>query len=285
MTKLHRGDQITSRPSYWKRLRVLVSEQGQTSAGTKTMTRTCTSIRVFASHDWGPGGRNHARVATVVAGLHKRGIDVWFDETHMRGNIISSMCTGIEMCDVVLVFVTHNYIEKVQSHDETDNVRREFMYAADRHAAKIHAIRFEDTLPPKWSGPVGMILGSSLYTNMPVIDDRSIDMLVNAIRRETSTTLWKHCTHKVSTAAFPGTYRPPPPLPRRPTSKASLKERVTLALGTMGSCRKEDEHTVEALDRLVMSVFADEKMMTIPFFEKVELVEKHLGLCKKPTTP
>lgn len=245
---------------------------------------TFTSIRAFASHDWGPEGANHAKVAQVVDGLRKRGIDVWFDETHMRGNILSSMCGGIDTSDVILVFVTRNYIEKVESGNEADNVRREFMYAAERHPTKFHAVRFEDSLPSKWSGPVGMMLGSSLYTNMTVINDRSIEALVTAIRHESGTTMWKHCTQKVNAATNAMKYRPPPPVPKallntEALQTAKLKVRVAKALDVMGTSMHEKEHTSEALDRLLMSVVADgDKVKDLPFYQKVKLVEKELGL-------
>ena len=71
-------------------------------------------IRVFVSHDWGVGGATHARVRNVVARLRDRGVEVWFDETHMRGNLMDAMCRGIDGCDVVLVFVTCQYLAKAE---------------------------------------------------------------------------------------------------------------------------------------------------------------------------
>ena len=64
------------------------------------------TIRVFASHDWGKYSANHARVAQIVAALRQKSFKVWFDETHMKGNILDAMCRGIDESDVVLVFVT-----------------------------------------------------------------------------------------------------------------------------------------------------------------------------------
>ena len=89
-------------------------------------------LRVFASHDWGRGSSTHARVRDVVTALRARNMDVWFDETHMTGNILDAMCAGIEDADVVLIFVTRNYMQKVEHGPDTDNVRREFMFAAAR---------------------------------------------------------------------------------------------------------------------------------------------------------
>jgi hypothetical protein len=247
---------------------------------------TFTSIRAFASHDWGLEGANHAKVAQVVDALRKRGIDVWFDETHLRGNILSSMCGGIDISDVILVFVTRNYIEKVESGNDADNVRREFMYVAERHATKFHAIRFDDSLPSKWSGPVGMMLGSRLYTNMTVINDRSIEALVTAIRHQSGITMWKHCTQRINAVTNAMKYRPAPPVPKAlPNTEAlqtaKLKVRVAKALEVMGTSMHEEEHTSDALNRLLMSVVADgDKVKDLPFYKKVELVEKELGLTR-----
>ena len=70
-------------------------------------------ISVFASHAWGAGNFDHCKVRQVATKLRGYGIKVWFDETHMKGNIFDSMCRGIDACDVVLVFVTRDYIRKV----------------------------------------------------------------------------------------------------------------------------------------------------------------------------
>ncbi len=123
------------------------------------------SIKAFASHNWGHNGITHARVVKVCNVLRERGVDVWLDETHMRGNILDAMCHGIDESDVVIVFVTREYIKKVQSGSSTDNVRREFMYASQA-AHKMIAVRFDADLGCRWPGPVGMVLGSSLYVDM-----------------------------------------------------------------------------------------------------------------------
>ncbi len=88
-------------------------------------------IKVFASHDWGEHASNHVRVREIVQLLRQSGLDVWFAESHMRGNIIDAMCEGIDESDLVLCFITRNYLDKVASGDKCsrDNCRREFMCA------------------------------------------------------------------------------------------------------------------------------------------------------------
>ena len=121
-------------------------------------------IKVFASHDWGTGGATHSRVKVVVEELRRLGFEVWFDETHMKGNILDAMCKGIDSAEVVLVFLTRDYIRKVGQGGDGDNVRREFLYAS-RSPDKLLPVRLDQDLPPpsSWSGPVGMLLGSRLY--------------------------------------------------------------------------------------------------------------------------
>jgi len=251
------------------------------------------TIRCFASHDWGKDASNHNKVKVVVQKLKERGIDVWFDETHMKGNILTSMCKGIDSSDVVLVFVTENYISKVQNGGDKDNVRREFMYTADNCPEKLLSIRFEEHLPSKWVGPVGMVLGSTLYVDMCSVDNESIDSLVHSVRRKTAKTLWKACTNKVniSFTTPPPTHRLPPPRsrpppPLRPPSKEEQREsmfsRVEEALHIMGKRMEDGEHTTKALDRLIDSVVGENApVKKEPFFKKLEAVEKELGLEKK----
>jgi hypothetical protein len=83
------------------------------------------------------------------------------------GNILDAMTRGIDQSDTIIVFVTNNYLAKVASGKDEDNVRREFMYAQEtRGASRMIAVRFDPALPVKWKGPVGMVLGSNLYVDM-----------------------------------------------------------------------------------------------------------------------
>jgi len=141
-------------------------------------------IKAFASHNWGSDALNHKRVVRLCTVLRERGVDVWLDETHMKGNILDAMCKGIDESDVVLVFVTREYIDKVQGGTITDNCRREFMYASQAHAQKMIAVRFDADLGAHWSGPVGMVLGSTMYADMAKdpISDSAIESLVKLMQ-------------------------------------------------------------------------------------------------------
>lgn len=193
---------------------------------------TTTAVRVFASHEWGAEGETHRRVARIVDVLRQAGVNVWFDETHMKGNILNAMCRGIDQSDLVLVFVTKRYLEKVETGGDDDNVRREFMYAATIKKPML-AIKLDHDCPKHWKGPVGMLLGSSLYVSLCDVHDTaegdiSVDCtaLVGAIHASTSRILWKRACR---TATSPSASPPPPSpplLPLIPTTTATTDDKV-----------------------------------------------------------
>lgn len=246
------------------------------------------TIRVFASHDWGTDGANHARVAGVVAQLRQRGLNVWFDDTHMRGNIVDAMCKGIDECDVVIVFLTKNYMRKVENGKDTDNVRREFHYAMTR-PEKFVVVKFSRNLPETWTGPVGMILGGELYVDLTEVNEQSVDKLVDTIRHKSPRILWKGALHRaqhVSKVAprkcQSGTRAivlapSPPSTPPAPT----LRDRVDALYGRMGDQRNATEHIGVAVERLAVSLLgtvrAREEQTVL---EKVARLERELGVAR-----
>ena len=234
------------------------------------------TIRVFASHDWGKGAANHARVSSVVNSLRKRNIRVWFDETHMKGNILDAMCKGIEESDVVLIFVTCNYMKKVEQGVDTDNVRREFMFASAT-PQKLVPIRFDDDLPRTWSGPLRMILGTQLYVDMSAHDitDAKIDELVDAIRCATPRTMWKNAV--AQTRGVSKVTSKPKPLRTTPTEMKPLtiRNRVDRLRDAVGGT--PDGHIKDIVTRLTDTLLGtvDENL---PMVERVARMERELGL-------
>lgn len=87
---------------------------------------------VFLTHDWGKdeqGRSNHDRVHKVCEGLKVRGITPWFDSDRMTGQIVDTMCKGIDQTHLLVVFVTERYIQKIGGDDLRDNCKVEFSYA------------------------------------------------------------------------------------------------------------------------------------------------------------
>lgn len=233
------------------------------------------TIRLFASHDWGVNASNHARVAQVVSQLRQRNFAVWFDETHMRGNILDAMCRGIDSSDVVLVFLTSNYMKKVESGNDNDNVRREFMYAANT-PNKFVCIKFDSTLPTPWTGPVSMILSSQLYVDLTEISSSGIDSLVDAIRHRSPRILWKTAVQRTRNLPTCGTkIRDKNAVTR--TDPPPLRVRVRTICEKVGGAYDEDLHLCKLVDRLHVSLVGtvDSKML---LHERVALLEQHLGM-------
>lgn len=227
------------------------------------------TIRLFASHDWGRDGANHARVAKVVGELRRRNFAVWFDETHMRGNILDAMCSGINSADVVLVFLTNNYMKKVESGNDSDNVRREFMYASST-PDKFLCVKFDSTLRTPWTGPVSMLLGSQLYVDLSEITSSHVDTLVDSIRRKSPRIMWKTAVQR--TRHVPALHRK-----RIAARQDSLRDRVQRICDQTGTLAKEDVHLCKLVDRLHVSLVGTVDAST-PLIMKVESMETQLGI-------
>lgn len=246
-------------------------------------------MKVFASHDWGQNGANHARVKQVVECLRKRGHDVWFDDDDMRGNILDSMSDGIDRASCVVVFVTCNYVHKVWRGGSADNVRLEFMYAT-RKEKPIVVVRFDPDLPSKWSGPVGMVLGSQLYVDMSAaVTDDAVASLSGMIGQTSDARRWANAFHRVSsapTAAAPSPPHPirpaPPPVRRAPppppppllhVAGRAIRQRVDHICEELNI---NEKHMAEAIDRAIETLCL--KGDNLPVVEKLRLVEHELGL-------
>jgi len=71
---------------------------------------------------------NHPRVATVNKLLKAQGFQTWFDEDKMVGHIDHMMAEGIDDSDIILVFITKAYMEKLNNKGH-NNCKAEFSYA------------------------------------------------------------------------------------------------------------------------------------------------------------
>jgi hypothetical protein len=128
--------------------------------------------QAFLSHNWSKDkqGRNtHGRVKQLNTLLKQKGCHTWFDEQgDMKGDTMHAMTTGIDESDVILVFITRDYIEKCKKKTN-DNCKLEFQYAYNRKGATnmIPVVMENDVLnPATWDGPVGAALGTKLYVDL-----------------------------------------------------------------------------------------------------------------------
>ncbi len=92
-----------------------------------------------------------------------------------EGNIVAQMGAGIDDSAACIVFITRNYVQKVDSPDMGDNCKKEFLYADRRKTSKLMIPVVMETrdseasdfrVSSKWQGPVGMSLGGQLYVDM-----------------------------------------------------------------------------------------------------------------------
>lgn len=81
---------------------------------------------LFLSHTWTPTPAFAPHDVVRIASRHLRdaGWDVWFDEDCMRRDVDASIRSGIDGCDVFVLFLTSAYITSVQeSHDDVCRTR------------------------------------------------------------------------------------------------------------------------------------------------------------------
>ena len=129
--------------------------------------------RAFLTHNWGTmqddGSFNvHERVLRIAEALQAQGYPVWIDAERMTGAIVKQMCDGIDDSEVVIVFITAEYIRKVGGNNAGDNCLLEFNYAMRRKTkAKMLAVVLETHCrnANNWTGPVGICLGGELYVD------------------------------------------------------------------------------------------------------------------------
>ena len=131
---------------------------------------------VFLTHTWVKdelNRDNHQRVGIVNQLLKEQGYETWFDEEKMIGHVDSLMAEGIDESDILLVFLTKVYMEKVAAKKH-DNCKAEFTYAANRGKKMISIIMepcMKDTR--QWIGPIGLRLGGNIYVDMSETDSEN----------------------------------------------------------------------------------------------------------------
>ena len=148
----------------------------------------------FLTHDWGEdeaGRNNHARVARVCAALKAEGLQPWFDEDQMRGDINHKMVEGIEASASMVCFITKRYLQKawgVGPNGANDNCKFEFDYACRRKGVeRMIPVVMEQGCrnSSEWTGTVGGKLGGLLYFDLSsdgVDFDKVVKRLADEIR-------------------------------------------------------------------------------------------------------
>jgi hypothetical protein len=145
----------------------------------------------FMTHDWGTdqyGRRNHDRVVRLAYNLRARGFDMWIDETELTGNIDEQICDGIDNSNMVVIFMTQNYIDKVTGDNANDNCKKEFNYASQRRPRMLIPVLMEGHIrdATAWRRTIGMYLGKLLYIKMwedGDLDGEGLERLAEALSK------------------------------------------------------------------------------------------------------
>lgn len=159
-------------------------------------------MRMFLSHTWQPdclGRDTHSRVKDIARELREqKGIHPWLDEEQMTHDVDSCMASGIDASQVVIIFLTKSYCEKVQKAASNpqyrDNCYKEFSYAVVSHKVMIPVV-FEPFMKDVSNWPCGVVkmnLASQFYVDgsdatPDTIAARIIQNTVRALRKTTKT--------------------------------------------------------------------------------------------------
>ena len=87
----------------------------------------------------------------------------------MQGDIQNQMINGIANSQLVLVFITSRYVDKVSGEDAIDNCKLEFDFAVQRKTStRMLAVVLDPQMKncKYWKGKVGMNLGHNIYVDM-----------------------------------------------------------------------------------------------------------------------
>ena len=117
------------------------------------------SPMLFFSHNWGvpPDFVNHQRVCRIHDTLKALGFNTWLDRDDMTGHTIHAMTKGIEASDVVLVFITVDYIQKVADEPNSSKpCQIEFNHALTMQK-KLLPIVMDADVTCNWRGPVAIL--------------------------------------------------------------------------------------------------------------------------------
>lgn len=144
--------------------------------------------QLFFSHTWRPDNLfrdNHKRVVKLAKIMSFYGWKCWIDENEIFGNIDACIASGIENCDVVLIFITESYCNKINEAAHNPNIRdnclKEWTYANNRNKLMIPIIMEPCLLNTSYwpDGIINLYFGSTLYI------DYSEDNIYNVVKNLT----------------------------------------------------------------------------------------------------
>jgi hypothetical protein len=195
-------DDVELLQEYFEKLRVtpfppspppLVSDGGTAVARVVDSSSSSKKVKhwnCFMTHNWGIGNENHLKVKRINDAIQKQGVITWFDEERMSGETRQQMVEGIENSDIIVVFITDAYRNKINQGDSRDNCRFEFKHAFEQKGAELMIPVVMETgmrNAREWTGVLGAALSTHLYIdfsssfNDDAVFDAKITELVNRI--------------------------------------------------------------------------------------------------------
>lgn len=128
--------------------------------------------KLFFSHTWKEDELdrdNHKRVVSIAKKMNNYGWSTWIDEEDMTNNIDLSMAQGIINSEAVIIFLSREYIKKIENaviyNNLQDNCYKEWNFSIIKNKLIIPII-MEPSLknPYLWPGTIiTMYLGNILY--------------------------------------------------------------------------------------------------------------------------
>lgn len=149
---------------------------------------------IFLSHAWGKDNLdrdNHKRVKQLSKLLEEKGYTVWLDENNMIGNIDNSIIKGINNCKVVIICLTENYCNKINTcvyeNLSNDNCYKEWNYCLFKQKKIIPLImepKMEEIFLKK-DGVIQMYLNNQMYINYSndEYDENELNILYKTLRQ------------------------------------------------------------------------------------------------------
>ena len=118
--------------------------------------------------------------------IKARGVIPWFDEERMSGETRQRMVDGIENSDLIVMFITEAYRDKVNQGDGRDTCLFEFKYAFEQKGPKVMIpVVMEPGMRSarELTGLLGASLSTHLYIDFSssFSDDAIFDTKVNEV--------------------------------------------------------------------------------------------------------
>jgi hypothetical protein len=254
-------------------------------------------MRLYVSHDWNASREKDKVVLKVIAQLRERGFEVTLEYALKGEAPAADIPLRFDQNNCVLVFVTRNYIAKVECGEDDTKVRRDFKHASQCNARMI-AICLDSTLDSKRNGPVGKLVGSQLcieFGSGPDAHAKIASMIAkmvqcapstprSAARRLRSagraTATMCRLSHAYSAKQMPqgtqGTGAPPK------APRPHLRDRVKRIAGELDLRNPSKLHLAEIIkcaeDTLCIQHSMENDSNELSFCLRVAKLEAHLGL-------